>query len=139
MNAPRFLEVFCSQCGQSFGPGDHGFSHCSSHRRHDIVEAIPCTVSDEYHDSVFAGVIEILADHRMAEPDCGLPAGLEFHMTRLHVGADARAFTTDCLLVRVDGQREIAITHNPDAPLGRHLDIDDDGLRAELSAYFENA
>lgn len=29
--SPRFPEVSCSQCGQSFGPGDHGFSHCSSH------------------------------------------------------------------------------------------------------------
>lgn len=31
MNTPRFPEVSCSQCGQSFGPGDHGFSHCSDH------------------------------------------------------------------------------------------------------------
>ncbi len=28
---PRFDDVTCSQCGQSFGPGDHGFSHCSDH------------------------------------------------------------------------------------------------------------
>ena len=30
--APRFPDVSCSQCGQSFGPGDSGFSHCSNHR-----------------------------------------------------------------------------------------------------------
>lgn len=29
--APRFPEVSCSQCGQSFGPGDNGFSHCKNH------------------------------------------------------------------------------------------------------------
>ncbi len=28
---PRFELVFCSQCGESFGPGDEGFSHCADH------------------------------------------------------------------------------------------------------------
>ena len=28
---PRFPETFCSNCGQAFGPGDHGFSHCDNH------------------------------------------------------------------------------------------------------------
>lgn len=27
----KFAEVWCSQCGRSFGPGDNGFSHCSDH------------------------------------------------------------------------------------------------------------
>lgn len=27
----RFQNVFCSQCGQDFGPGEHGFSHCENH------------------------------------------------------------------------------------------------------------
>ena len=31
VHQPRFPEVSCSQCGQSFGPGDHGFSHCANH------------------------------------------------------------------------------------------------------------
>lgn len=33
---PKFENVSCSQCGRSFGPGDHGFSHCKNHkgRRH---------------------------------------------------------------------------------------------------------
>ena len=30
---PRFEKTACSQCGREFGPGDHGFSHCSDHRR----------------------------------------------------------------------------------------------------------
>lgn len=29
---PRFQNTFCSQCGQEFGPGEHGFSHCENHR-----------------------------------------------------------------------------------------------------------
>ncbi len=35
--APRFANVSCSQCGQDFGPGDHGFSHCEHHKQ---VEAV---------------------------------------------------------------------------------------------------
>lgn len=30
--SPRFDNVSCSHCGQSFGPGDHGFSHCDLHK-----------------------------------------------------------------------------------------------------------
>lgn len=28
---PKFTETSCSQCGGTFGPGDHGFSHCENH------------------------------------------------------------------------------------------------------------
>lgn len=28
---PAYENVACSHCGKSFGPGDHGFSHCDSH------------------------------------------------------------------------------------------------------------
>ena len=28
---PKFPETSCSQCGQGFGPGNNGFSHCSQH------------------------------------------------------------------------------------------------------------
>jgi hypothetical protein len=27
----KFQNTFCSQCGEEFGPGDHGFSSCKSH------------------------------------------------------------------------------------------------------------
>lgn len=27
----KYANVSCSQCGRSFGPGDHGFSHCDQH------------------------------------------------------------------------------------------------------------
>jgi len=29
---PKFEQTYCSQCGQEFGPGDSGFSHCTTHR-----------------------------------------------------------------------------------------------------------
>jgi hypothetical protein len=29
--AARFANVFCSQCGREFGPGDQGFSSCRDH------------------------------------------------------------------------------------------------------------
>jgi hypothetical protein len=29
----RFNETSCSQCGKTFGPGMHGYSHCEDHRR----------------------------------------------------------------------------------------------------------
>lgn len=32
MNAPRFEQIRCSQCGCAFGPGDAGYSSCSEHR-----------------------------------------------------------------------------------------------------------
>jgi len=28
---PRFSATSCSQCGQDFGPGNHGYSHCEDH------------------------------------------------------------------------------------------------------------
>ena len=31
MTVPRFSYTYCSQCGASFGPGDHGISHCWDH------------------------------------------------------------------------------------------------------------
>jgi hypothetical protein len=30
--SPKYSNVYCSQCGGDFGPGDHGFSHCDSHK-----------------------------------------------------------------------------------------------------------
>ena len=32
---PKFYKTYCSQCGQEFGPGDHGYSHCIDHRNSD--------------------------------------------------------------------------------------------------------
>jgi len=30
---PKFVETYCSQCGQNLGPGDSGVSHCKDHMR----------------------------------------------------------------------------------------------------------
>lgn len=29
---PKFAKTYCSQCGGEFGPGDHGYSHCTDHK-----------------------------------------------------------------------------------------------------------
>ncbi len=29
---PRFKNVYCSQCGREFGPGDEGYALCRDHR-----------------------------------------------------------------------------------------------------------
>jgi hypothetical protein len=34
----RFDRVGCSQCGESFGPGDHGYSHCENHADRKPIE-----------------------------------------------------------------------------------------------------
>ena len=31
MSEFKFNATYCSNCGQQFGPGDTGFSHCESH------------------------------------------------------------------------------------------------------------
>lgn len=31
----RFPNVSCSNCGRSFGPGNHGHGHCDQHRHRD--------------------------------------------------------------------------------------------------------
>jgi hypothetical protein len=37
----RFYHVFCSQCGKEFGPGDNGFSHCTTHQISDGTIQVP--------------------------------------------------------------------------------------------------
>ena len=29
----KFQNTFCSQCGEEFGPGDSGYSHCQDHNK----------------------------------------------------------------------------------------------------------
>ena len=31
IHGARFEKTYCSQCGGEFGPGDHGYSHCTDH------------------------------------------------------------------------------------------------------------
>lgn len=33
LESPRFAETFCSQCGDSLGPGECGVSHCRDHQQ----------------------------------------------------------------------------------------------------------
>ena len=50
----RFAETSCSQCGQSFGPGDHGFSHCNSHRK-TILNCYHCGGEGKLYTSRYGG------------------------------------------------------------------------------------
>ena len=37
----KFANVSCSQCGNDFGPGDHGFSHCQDHAtKLEVIEGL---------------------------------------------------------------------------------------------------
>lgn len=40
MAEPKFAETWCSQCGEGFGPGNHGYSHCRNHDRKAIAARI---------------------------------------------------------------------------------------------------
>lgn len=35
---PRFSHTYCSQCGDEFGPGDEGYSHCADHASSRLTE-----------------------------------------------------------------------------------------------------
>ena len=36
----KFAQTHCSQCGEGFGPGNHGFSHCEDHKGIPIVDDV---------------------------------------------------------------------------------------------------
>lgn len=42
----QYENVSCSQCGASFGPGDHGFSHCDQHQAPEVW--IPQLIRDHF-------------------------------------------------------------------------------------------
>jgi hypothetical protein len=37
----KFPQTSCSQCGEDFGPGDSGYSHCRDHRHLQPIDARP--------------------------------------------------------------------------------------------------
>lgn len=43
---PRYENVSCSNCGNSFGPGDNGFSHCDQHQPPEVW--IPILIRNEF-------------------------------------------------------------------------------------------
>lgn len=50
----KFEQTFCSQCGEEFGPGDSGYSHCSDHASSDYFQGPERTVIQierrDHHD-----------------------------------------------------------------------------------------
>lgn len=44
----KYQNVSCSQCGDEFGPGDHGYSHCADHGlSNDAKDRIKQAISNE--------------------------------------------------------------------------------------------
>lgn len=63
-----FAETFCSQCGEVFGPGESGFSHCEDHA--DRVECPSC----KGHRAVcrFCGGTGVVTEQQARDwPDAG--------------------------------------------------------------------
>jgi hypothetical protein len=66
--SPRFANTYCSQCGQNFGPGDSGFSHCEDHRLRDP------NLRDAIRDAIAAQMLAALRAVRDDDTIKGLTA-----------------------------------------------------------------
>ncbi len=55
---PRFPVTYCSSCGEEFGPGESGYSHCDDHLDLDIAAAIQSLRARTY-----GGLVYIDAQH----------------------------------------------------------------------------
>ena len=141
MNAPKFSQVSCSQCGRTFGPGDHGYSHCDNHREWD---SAPVMVMDEMQKQKAMTTLDYLAEYQpeIAETrdDPGEPASYEVRRMRLHMTDDMRAFITDCCAIRFECGKPVFMSMNPDEVRTAHvIEIDDPDLAEELSDYLMSA
>lgn len=54
--APAYEKTYCSQCGQEFGPGDSGYSHCSNHTpkptMRQLLDAADEALDRDTHDQI---------------------------------------------------------------------------------------
>lgn len=66
---PRFACVSCSQCGNTFGPGDAGFSDCREHRRQFASEMD--AIRDHHDDEYKSGLDDVDGRYRMYDEDDG--------------------------------------------------------------------
>lgn len=55
---PKFKVTYCSQCSESFGPGEHGYSLCDDHLDLDIAAAMQSLRARSY-----GGLVYIDAQH----------------------------------------------------------------------------
>lgn len=74
---PRFLETFCSHCGEAFGPGNSGYSHCDQHEGREA-NALP---SSELIVALIGGDRVLEADGN-ANSDLRQARTAEFHVNR---------------------------------------------------------
>lgn len=59
--AARFAQTYCSQCGGSFGPGNHGYSSCRSHGSRDAFESAYWSAEEMEQAKAFANDPEDVA------------------------------------------------------------------------------
>ena len=50
---PRFPVTYCSSCGEEFGPGESGYSHCDDHLDLDIIVATQALKARTYCGLVY--------------------------------------------------------------------------------------
>lgn len=58
----RFENVYCSQCGQEFGPGNEGYGHCKDHRKDQLQVKIKtddtdrCVYVDQFDEGLWLSI-----------------------------------------------------------------------------------
>lgn len=109
-----FPEVFCSQCGAGFGPGDHGFSSCRSHL--NVQPSSPAMSTDEMGNPT--KTIEVWYVHA-----CCVPANMHPSITLHHrlelaeqCAEDRRADASTWLCVHVTGPHQHTVTDTAKPP-----------------------
>jgi len=64
---PRFLVTYCSSCGEAFGPGDHGYSHCADHG--ESIAELKAAIRKPGNDAARDLILRTLKAHRFEGKD----------------------------------------------------------------------
>ena len=128
----KFTNIYCSQCGQSFGLGASGFSACKDHqgkanpgdwRDTYIRPACPAECTEfEYDDFELEAPLMCYIEHSMgvlsSREDPGEPAYMIFHAVYAH-GVDILPLLSDAQISKIE-----------DA-FGAHVDAENDRMADE--------
>jgi len=92
---PRFPITYCSQCGEEFGPGEQGYSHCNDHPGGKNIIQSSAFDDDAYYiyNASTLEVVEVVrdADRRRAikwQPAANIADGMKYipGLTAKHLG-----------------------------------------------------
>lgn len=109
---PRFEQTSCSQCGQDFGPGNSGYSHCDQHetnRDKTIRKLIGWQIKEHGWTEEEAGQTSAALYDEIIE--------LEMSELRAALGALSKAF--DHMLFNSPGEREYDAQREAERLLGQ--------------------